>query len=706
MAADGTVGVRGAFLQTQGLLFPVLIVASVLVIIIPMPTLLMDLFLACNITLSVVILLTTIYVTRPLEFSVFPALLLGTTLARLVLNVASTRLILSNGATQRTAAAGGVIEAFGNFVAGGHLAIGLVIFLILLVIQFMVITKGAGRISEVAARFFLDGMPGRQIAIDADLAAKNITMEQARARREELIQQADMYAAMDGAGKFVRGDAVAGIIITLINVFAGLYFGMVEGGMPFQEALKVYTTLTIGDGLVTQVPGFLISLASGLLITRSSIDSNLPKDMVSQLFRHPEAMMLAAAFLGALAFTGMPTLPMLMLSGGCVTVGMSLRTNKAKQKVAEEKKQIEQATAPEPKSDDPKEHLRTSLLELELGTGILADASAPAQLTETIVRTRQLLAEETGMIMPGVRLRSRDEGNNPYDYAVKIRDVPVAFGSARPDAMLAVDDGAVVGPIPGINTTEPLSGRPAVWIEEQHVDRARLMGYSVHSPITVITTHLAETFRDHAAELLSRQHVHELLENLKQTSEQLVTELVPTQIRVSLLHQVLCRLLNERVSIRQLDVILESIGDHVERIKEPVLLTEYVRRSLSRSICQKYRDSKRVLRVVTLDPALEDVLAGGIDMTEKGLSIKLSPQVADRVCDGLTPHLEKLVMAGYEPVVLTNPQIRAGLKHVTNARFPTLAVLSLSELTRDTEVESIGLVELNILRTGAPVGAK
>jgi flagellar biosynthesis protein FlhA len=697
-------GLRSLVAQYRGLIFPVLIVTSVLIIIAPLPAALMDLLLAGNIAIAVVILLTTVYVNRPLEFSVFPAVLLGTTLARLVLNVASTRLILTRGAADGTRAAGGVIEAFGQFVAGGELAIGLIIFIILVAIQFLVITKGATRISEVAARFALDGMPGKQMAIDADLNAGLVTQEQAKKRREEITQQADFYGAMDGASKFVRGDSIASIVITLINIAGGLYVGMVNYGMPFSRAVEVFTTLTIGDGLVTQVPAFLISLAAGLIVTRSSVDSDLPGDVVGQLFSHPVAMFLASGFLTALAFTGLPMAPMLTLGAACAFVGFSLQrtkqTHDARQQHAEQQQAEQQR--PEPR---PEDNLAVDPLELELGVGLirLADPASGGDLLERVTRVRHKIAQDMGMILPKVRIRDNIRLDQ-RQYQIKIRDVPVAWGEAYTDGLLAIDTGAVAGAIPGIETTEPAFGRPARWIEATQRERAELMGYSVVEPTAVLITHLTEVVREHSAELLTRQQVHQLLDNLKQTSPKVVEELIPDVLRTSQVHQVLNRLLQERVPIRDLEVIVETLGDYAVRTKDLGILTEYVRTALARTICQQYRDRHRVLHVVTLEPQLEDVLAGGIDFGEHGLSIKLSPQTAEAVTRSLADQLQPLVASGRQPVVLcTTPQVRAGLKQITSAALPRLVVLSLNEITRDTVVESMGQVTVELRQ---PAGAR
>jgi flagellar biosynthesis protein FlhA len=704
MPSESDIGVRGAFARFRSLIFPVLIVGSVLIIVAPLPPTLMDLLLACNITVAVIILLTTIYVARPLEFSVFPAILLGTTLARLVLNVASTRLILSRGAQDGPRAAGGVIEAFGEFVAGGNIAIGITIFIILITIQFLVITKGATRISEVAARFALDGMPGKQMAVDADLNAGLVTQEQAKQRREDITQQADFYGAMDGASKFVRGDAIASIVITLINIVAGLTIGMLEYNMDFQKAGTVFTTLTIGDGLVTQVPAFLISLAAGLIVTRTSSDSNLPSDVISQLFRHPQALLLAACFLFALAFTGLPPVPLIGLGLGCA--GIAVVLNKGHKVEAVVQRQQEEERAQEKPEARPEDNLLVDPLELELGVGLirLADPASGGDLLERVTRVRHKIAQELGIILPKVRIRDNIRLDQ-RQYQVKIRDIPVAWGEAYPDAYLAIDTGATSGEIPGIETVEPAFGRPARWIEEAQKDRAELMGFSVVEPSAVVITHLTEIVREHSSELLTRQQVHQLLDNLKETSSKLVEELIPDILKTSQVHQILTNLLRERVPIRDLEAILETLGDYADRTKDLGILTEYVRNTLGRTICQQYRDANRVLRVVTLDPTLEDMLAAGFDYGERGLIVKLSPQITEAVTNAVADQLKNVVEAGHPPVVICSPQVRAGLKQITSAALHKIAVLSLNEITRDTEVESLGQVAMEMLQETAVVGS-
>ena len=685
--------------KLPALAFPVLLVAAVLVLVTPLPPVLMDLFLACNVTVATVILLTCVYVSRPLEFSVFPAVLLGTTLARLVLNVGSTRLILTRAGTDGTAAAGGVIEAFGRFVSGDNPVVGLILFVILVSIQFLVITKGSTRIGEVAARFALDGMPGKQMAIDADLNAGLITQEQAKDRRDEVAQQADFYGAMDGAGKFVRGDAVAGILITAINIAGGLYVGMAQQGMTLAEAGRVFTTLTIGDGLVSQVPAFLISLAAGLIVTRSSKSSHLPGDVVGQLFRHPEAMFLAAAFLGCLSLTGLPATPLLALAAGCGAVGWSLRTAK---KTADAKESAEPAApAPEPQ---PEDELAVHPLELELGVGLLrlADPSTGGDLLGRVTAVRRQIAGELGLILPKVRLKDNVHLDRDA-YRVKIRGVAVAWGTVHPTGRLAIDFGGAAGTPPGVPTKDPAFGRPAFWVEPGNAERAEMMGYSVAEPSAVVITHLTEVVRDHSHELLTRQQVHQLLDHLKESAPQLIDELVPEPLKTSQIHGVLTNLLRERVPVRDLEVILEALGDYADRTKDLTILTEYARHALARTLCEGLRDGNRVLHCVTLDPTLEDAIGRGVEFTEAGFNLKLAPAVREAVVAGLTAELQRLTAAGRPPVVLTAPQIRAALRQITQNQLPKLAVLSLNEVTRDTDVEAHGQVPAGVLRPANPV---
>lgn len=699
MQAAGA-GTRGTWSMLRGLVFPLLIVASVGVIVLPLPAMFLDLFLACNITVAVLILLTTIYVSKPLEFSVFPALLLGTTLVRLVLNLASTRLILTNGGTEKTAAAGHVIQAFGEFVAGDKLVVGLILFCILIAIQFLVITKGAGRISEVAARFFLDGMPGRQMAIDAELAAGAINQQQAKIRRDEIGLQADFYGSMDGASKFVRGDAIAGIVITLINVIGGLYVGVVEHSMSFGEAAEVYTKLTIGDGLVTQVPAFLISLASGLIVTRTSSDSDLPSDVVGQLFRHPLAMFLSSGFLMFLTITGLPKAPLFGLATACAIVGWVLRKSEQAtvQKAAQATNDKAEAAAAEDKPED-KLHVQPIMLELGAGLVPLADITKGGDLLDRVLQIRHQIADELGIIVPKVRVRDNSWlGIN--EYVISLRDQEVARGEVWPNCLLAVNRGAAKGSLPGLETTDPLSGAPAYWIEPHLRDRASMNGFSCAEPALIVVMHLIEMVRRHADELLTRQHLHELIGSLKEVAPKLLEEVNPDKLKVSLVHTVLRNLLSERIPIRDLETILQTIVDNADRITNLSILTEYVRTALARTICQKHRDHQRRIHVVSLDPILEDFLRSKMDFDQFGVNCKLSPTESEAVLSALQIELKKLTDLGLQPVLLTTaPQVRAGLRQISSRSMPKLSVLCLNEVTAETQITSRGYVRAECLRS-------
>ncbi len=677
----------------QDLILPIGIISSILVIVIPLPSMLMDLLLAANITVAVIVLLTTIYVRTPLEFNIFPSLLLATTLGRLVLNVATTRLILTQAGSQDMYAAGGVIKSFGEFVAGDRIVVGLIIFVIIVVIQFVVITKGATRISEVAARFALDGMPGRQMAIDADLNAGIIDEHEAQRRRSEITQQADFYGAMDGASKFVRGDAIAGIIITLINIVGGLAVGMIEYGMSLNEAGALFTRLTIGDGLVSQVPAFLISLAAGLLVTRSTQASNMPSEFLRQLFSRPQALMVAGGFLAILIFTSLPTIPLLTIGAGCVGLSLALskqsREEEAKS-AAKEKERAEKQKLPEERIED---YLTIDPMEMEIGVGLirLADPSRGGDLLPRITGVRQHVASDIGIILPKVRIRDNMRLGE-HHYRIKIANNPVTEGAVRPDKLLAMDSGMTSGQVPGEPTRDPAFDQPAVWIDAGMRDRAEMLGYTTVEPAAVLATHLQETVRRHADEILTRDATQHLLDELKKTAPAVVDELIPNLMKLSQVQQVLQILLRELVPIRQLGVILETLGDYAPRTKDPIWLTEYVRHRLARTLCSRYRDEGNRLHVVTLDPALEDRIAAGIDHNERGLFIRMSPPAVEKTCELIAKELEKLSRAGHMPIVLVSPQIRPGLKQLTAAALPRLIVLSYNEITRDTRIESHGIV--------------
>ncbi|MHB8902949.1 MAG: flagellar biosynthesis protein FlhA, partial [Thermoguttaceae bacterium] len=543
------------------LVLPVGIIASVLVIVIPLPPGLLDVLLAMNVAIAVIMLLTTIYVRTPLEFSVFPSLLLATTLFRLVLNVATTRLILTRAGTVGLEAAGDVVKSFGEFVAGDNIVVGLIIFAIIVLIQFVVITKGATRISEVAARFALDGMPGRQMAIDADLNAGTIDEREAQRRREEITAQADFFGAMDGASKFVRGDAIAGICITLINIVGGLIIGVVEAGMPIAEAGRVFTKLSIGDGLVSQVPAFLISLAAGLLVTRSNRRVNLPAEFIGQLFSRPQALAVAGAFLGVLVFTSLPKIPLLLIAGSCVGMAVNLSRKSARTQAKDEaKKKADDTKKPEDRIED---YLAVDPMEVEIGVGLikLADPKRGGDLLERIHRIRQNVAADIGIILPKVRIRDSFQLDQ-QQYRIKIAGMPVALDTVYPGMFLAIDSGMTTGKVSGFETKDPAFGTPALWIEPSVREKAEMLGYTVVEPGAVIATHLTETVRKHADELLTRDAAKHLLDELKATSPAVVEELIPGQMKLAEVQQILQMLLREHVPIRQLASILETLGDY------------------------------------------------------------------------------------------------------------------------------------------------
>jgi flagellar biosynthesis protein FlhA len=678
----------------QDLILPIGIICSVLVILVPLPSVIMDLLLSANITVAVIVLLTTIYVRTPLEFSMFPSLLLATTLGRLVLNVASTRLILTRADSDALNAAGGVIRSFGDFVAGDRIVVGLIIFVIIVVIQFLVITKGATRISEVAARFALDGMPGRQMAIDADLNAGVIDEHEAQRRRSEITSQADFYGAMDGASKFVRGDAVAGIVITLINIVGGLVIGVFEAGMSITEAAQLFTKLTIGDGLVSQVPAFLISLAAALLVTRSTQSVNMASEFLRQIFSRPDALMIAGAFLLVLIFTKLPTIPLLSLGSGCFTIALVIRKQE-KEAVAEKDAADAAEIEEQPKEEERiEDYLVVDAMELEIGVGLikLADPSRNGDLLPRITGVRQSVAADIGILLPKIRIRDNMQlGENSY--RIKISNNSIAEGTVEPDLVLAMDSGMSTGDLPGILTKDPAFQQRAYWIEPGLSDRAGMLGYTAVVPGAVISTHLQEVVRRYADELLTRDAAKHLLDELKASSPAVVDELIPGTMKLAEVQQVLQALLREQVPIRQLATILETLGDFAPKTKDPIWLAEYVRHRLARTICSRLSDDENVLHVVTLDPALEDRVNAGVEHNDRGMFVRMSPQAVDKTCELLADQVQVLTRQNHTPLILVSPQTRPSLRQITAANLPNLQILSYNEITRDTRIESHGIVQ-------------
>ena len=677
--------------RLRDLIVPAGIVASLLVILTPLPPALLDVLLSANIAVALVMLLTTLSVRRPLEFSVFPSLLLVTTLARLVLNVATTRLILTRAATHGLDAAGEVVRGFGAFVAGDRIIVGLVIFAIIIVIQFVVITKGATRISEVAARFALDGMPGRQMAIDADLNAGVIDQHEAQRRRADVSRQADFFGAMDGASKFVRGDAVAGIVIIMINIVGGLCIGVIESGMSLGAAAEIFTKLTIGDGLVTQVPALLISLAAGMLVTRSSDDTNLPGQLVSQLFTRPEVLAVAAGFLGLLAFTGLPVLPLLLIGGGCAALAYRLSIA-ARRRQAMMAATVAEKPAAKANEERVEQYLAVDPMEIEIGVGLirLADRQRGGDLLERVQRVRQSVATEIGILMPKVRIRdnTRLEQNQ---YRIKIADVPVAQGVVYPGRLLTIDRGTDAEALAAIAAREADANSMDAWIGPSERESVERRGSRVLEPGAVIAMHLVEVVRSQADELLTRDATRHLIDELKSAMPAVVEELIPGVMKLAEVQQVLQLLLREGVPIRQLGAILEALGDCAPRSKDPLVLAEYARRRLARAISTRYRDSNNRLHVVALDPSLEDKIRAGCEYSAAGLTIRLAPRTVDEICEQIGVEIDAMTAAGHQPIVLVSPDIRAAVKRLSAAHLPRLVVLSYNEITRDTQIESAAM---------------
>ena len=684
----------------RGLIVPVGFVLLLVVLLVPLPPVVLDILISLNISLAVIVLLTTIYLSRALDFSVFPSLLLGTTLFRLVLNIASTRLILTADATSPQDAigvAGQVISAFGSFVAGDSLFVGVVLFMIIMIVQFMVVTKGAGRISEVAARFTLDAMPGKQMAIDSDLSAGLIEEAEARRRREDVAREADFFGAMDGASKFVKGDAVAGMIITAINILGGFAVGAIERGWPAGQTAQVFTKLTIGDGLTSQIPSFVIAIASALIVTRSGSKDDLGEEMTGQIISQPRGLAITAVFLALLAMTPLPTIPLLGTAIGIGAVAFGLRrAAKVAEAQRQELRQEEEAAAPD--APPVETLLRVDVLELEVGYGLvsLIDVNQGGTLLDRVSAVRRQLAVETGLVMPPVRIRDNMQ-LRPGEYRIKIRGNPVASGEIQPERLLAMDSGIALGKIDGIATVEPAFGLKAWWIEPAQQTRAESLNYTVVDPTSVLATHITEIVREHADELLTREEVQNLLEGLKERSPKLVEDTIPSVIKVGELQKVLQRLLRERVAVRDLETVLEVLADWAPKTKDVDVLVEYVRNGLKRTICQTHAvpgdSGKPRIVCVTIDPALEDIIEGYVDRSGGVTTVNMPSRVAQDIGSRIARAVERgASTTGVSPVVIASPRVRAVVRDIIESFTPTTAVLGYNEVLSGVEIESVQLI--------------
>ncbi len=669
------------------------VVCILVFMVVPLPTLLLDLLLAFNVTFALVILLVAMCIQRALDLSAFPSILLLTTLFRLSLNIATTRVILLHG-NEGTSAAGKVIMAFGNFVVGGNYVVGLIVFVILVVINFAVITKGAGRIAEVAARFTLDAMPGKQMSIDADLNAGFINEQQARLRREELSREAEYYGAMDGANKFVRGDAVAGILITLINILGGFAIGVFQQGMPFADAAQTYTLLTVGDGLVSQIPALIISTAAGIIVSRAGNETSLGAEITTQILFHPRAIgMVAAVLFGFALIPGLPTAPFLTLSVMAGTLAFFLMRAKRETERGEAQKKVKAEKAA------PKEHIDKlpplDILAIEMGYGLIpmVDAEQNGELLERIKAIRRQMAYDIGIIIPPVHIQDNMQ-LNPGEYTVSLKGNEVARGELMPNYYLAMNPGTAEGKIEGVPTKEPTYGLPAIWIKESAKENALTKGYTVVDAATIMTTHLSEIIRRHAHELMGRQEVQQMLDHLKQSHPKVVEEVVPNLLPLGTVVKVLHNLLREQVPIRDFLAILETLGDWAPVTKDPDLLTEHVRQGLARTLTKLHLSPDGTVAVATLGPAVESLLAETLQKPEHGRFAALDPAVVNRMMHSLARQIEKFNAANVQPLVVCSAPIRLTFKRMVDRFIPSVRVLSYEEILSEVEMRSFGTVEL------------
>ncbi len=668
------------------------VVGILLIMMIPLPSIVLDMLISLNITCSLVILLVGMYIHRPLDLSSFPSILLLVTLFRLSLNIASTRIILLHG-SEGPMAAGSVINAFGSFVVGGNYVVGLIVFLILVVINFVVITKGAGRIAEVAARFTLDAMPGKQMSIDADLNAGLINDEEAKARRAEISREAEYYGAMDGANKFVRGDAIAGILITMVNIIAGLLIGVFQNNMSFSDAAQTYTLLTVGDGLVSQIPALVVSTSAGIIVSRAGSEASLGREISSQLITQPRAIAIAAVVLFVFGiFPGLPTAPFLVLSATAGVIAYYLfQAEKARQQeedlpvpVAEEEPSVS-SVRPLPPVD---------MLALEVGYGLvpLVDIDQNGELLERIKSIRRQLVQELGIIVPSVHIQDNMQ-LKPGEYSILLKGNEVARGELMTNYFLAMKpEAGEEHDIEGQATREPTYGLPALWIREKDKEEAVEKGYTVVDNATVLTTHLTDVIRRFAHELIGRQDVQQMLDTLAESHPKAVEELVPNLLSLGGVVKVLQNLLREQIPIRDLLTIVEALADWAPVTKDTDVLTEYVRQALSRTISRLYQSADGKIMALTLDPELERIIAEAIKSADHGSYLTIEPDYAQKIMGALAGQLEKFSRLNLQPIILCGARIRSHFKKLADRFIPNLAVLSYNEISSDVTIQSLGMV--------------
>jgi len=668
----------------------IIILLVILLIIVPLNTVLLDVLLMINIMCSVIILLMTLYTKQPLEFSVFPPLLLIVTLFRLALNISATRLILGNGGE-----AGNVIKTFGGFVIGGNLVVGLIIFIIIVLIQFIVITKGSERVAEVAARFTLDAMPGKQMAIDADLNTGLISEEQAKHRRLKIQRESDFYGAMDGASKFVKGDAIVAIIITVINIVGGIIIGSLGSGIPLEKVVGIYTLATIGNGLVSQLPALLVSTASGIIVTRVDSDNDLGGDLNKQLASQPLVLITGGAMMLLINFIpGLPKIPIFILGLGILALGYSLLRAGISSAAKSEEQNLEEAAAQARKPENVLSLLQVELIEIEFGYSIipLADANKGGDLLDRVIMIRRQCALDLGIIIPSIRLRDNIQ-LEPNEYVIKIKGVEVARGIVMVSQYLALNTNNSPEELEGTPTVEAAFGLAATWIDEKEREKAEVLGYTLVDPPTVIATHLTEIIKKYGYELMGRQQVQTLIDNVRETNPALIDEVVPKLVTVGTLQKVLANLLRENVSIRDMVTIIETLVDYSPTVHDVDMLTEYVRQSLKRAITKRFVP-ENIARVITVDPTLEQMIIDNIQQTENSSYVSIEPQKLQEMFESLKTAVEKMVSLGISPIVLTAPVVRYHFKRLTDQMVPDLTVLSFNELESDVEIQTDSVVAI------------